>query len=86
MSSPVIILDDITHGPDGCQVFIIAFGVDIVEGLWRAGIPIRACEVNGNLARVREKIWGAAQWQNENDSYVHSVNQAYTSLKETFYL
>lgn len=55
-SLPVIVLDDITHCPDGCQVFIIAFRVDIVGGLGRGGIPVRACEINGNLARVQERI------------------------------
>lgn len=65
LSLPVIVLDDITHGPDGAQVLIIAFRVDIVEGLGSPRIPVRACEVNGNLARVREskkmKIQEAAQ-------------------------
>lgn len=65
LSLPVIVLDDVTHCPDGFQILIIAFRVDIVEGLRRAGITIRACEVNGNLAPVREriryedKIWGS---------------------------
>lgn len=53
---PVIVLDDIAHCPDGRQVLIVALRVDVVEGLGGAGVPVRACEVNGNLARVRKRI------------------------------
>lgn len=49
MNLPVVVLDDITHCPDGRQVFIKAFWVDVVQGLGGAWIPIRACEVDGNL-------------------------------------
>lgn len=48
---PVIVLDHTPHGPDSRQVFIIAMRVDVVEGLGVPGIPVGACEVNGNLAR-----------------------------------
>lgn len=49
-SLPVIVLDDITHCPDGCQVFIVALWVDVVEGLGGSRIPVGSCEVDGNLA------------------------------------
>lgn len=56
LSLPVIVLDDITHRPDGWQVFIITLRVDIVEGFGGSWIAVGACEVDGNLARVRGKI------------------------------
>lgn len=46
---PVIVLDDITHCPDSSQVLVVASRVDVVEGLGSAGVPVGACEVNGNL-------------------------------------
>lgn len=53
---PVIVLDDVTHCPDGCQVFIVALWVNVMEGLWRSRITVGACEVDGNLTQSREKI------------------------------
>lgn len=49
MYLPVVVLDDITNCPDGCQVLIVALWADVVEGLRRPRIPVRACEVNGDL-------------------------------------
>lgn len=68
-SLPVIILDDIAHSPDSGQVFIIAFWVDIVEGSRSPGVSIRACKVNGNLAKHTKDI-GDAQRANTNVVYV----------------
>lgn len=52
-SLPVIVLDDVPHSPDGGQVLVVAFRVDVVEGLRRAGIAVRSGEVDGNLADQR---------------------------------
>ena len=46
---PVIVLDHAAHGPDSRQVLVIAIRADVVEGLREPGIPVGACEVNGNL-------------------------------------
>jgi len=71
LGSPVIVLDDFTHCPDGCQVFIVAFRVDVVEGMGGARVPVRACEVDGNLdqvqKRIRVKIEEASQQSNANE-------------------
>ena len=55
LGSPVIVLDDITHCPDGCQVLVVAVRVDVVEGLGGAGIPVGTCEVDGDLGRIQER-------------------------------
>lgn len=52
-SLPVIVLDDVPYSPDGGQVLVVAFRVDVVEGLGRAGITVRSGEVDGNLADQR---------------------------------
>lgn len=50
---PVVVLDDVAHRPDGCQVFIKAVRVDVVQGLGGLGVSVRAGEVDGNLNHDR---------------------------------
>lgn len=55
-SLPVVVYDDVTYGPDGLQVFVVAVRADIVKGLRGHGVAVRACKVNGNLGqRQRER-------------------------------
>lgn len=51
LSLPVIVLDDVTHSPDSCQVFIKALRVDVMEGHRGPGVPVGASKINSNLAR-----------------------------------
>lgn len=53
---PVVVLDDVAHRPDGCQVFVVAFGVDVVEGLGRAGVAVGAGEIDGDLMHQRRGL------------------------------
>lgn len=46
---PVIVLDDISHRPDGRQVFIHTLRTDVMQRLGRSGITVRAGKVHGNL-------------------------------------
>lgn len=54
--SPVVVLDDVAHRPDGCQVFVVAFRVDEMEGAWNPGVPVRAREVDGDLRPSRGEM------------------------------
>lgn len=55
---PVVVLDDVPHRPDGRQVLVVAFRVDVVEGLRRAGVAVGASEIDGNLPRQRSRHRG----------------------------
>lgn len=46
---PVIVLDDVTNSPDGCQVLVISLWIDVMQRGGGPGIPVGASEINRNL-------------------------------------
>lgn len=49
MLRPVIVLDDVAHRPNSREVLVDALRTDVMQGLRRPGVPIRAGEVDGHL-------------------------------------
>lgn len=49
MSLPVVVLNDVPHGPDSREVLVDALRADVVQGLRRPGIPVGAGEVHSHL-------------------------------------
>lgn len=47
--SPVVVLNDLPHSPDGRQVFVGAHGVDVVQRGGVEGIAVGGCEVYPDL-------------------------------------
>lgn len=53
--SPVVVLDDVAHGPDRGQVLVDPLRADVVQRLRRSGVSVGPCEVNGHLAADMER-------------------------------
>ena len=46
---PVIVLDDVAHGPDSREVLVDTLRTNVVQRLRRLGVPVGACEVDSHL-------------------------------------
>lgn len=77
--SPVVVLDDVAHCPDGCQVFVVAFRVDEMEGAWNLGVPVRAREVDGDLRPSRGEMEDTHS-ESYHDDHMGDLTQTHTHI------